>query len=159
GFGPVAVADHQSVSRIPDGWSFVQAASVPIVFMTAYRGLIDLGQLKRGERLLVHAAAGGVGMAAVQLARHLGAGVFATAHPSKWVTLREMGLEETHIASSRDREFKQKFLAATGGQGVDVVIGSLAGEMVDASLALLPGGGRYIEMGKTDIRDPEVLAA
>ncbi len=158
-FGPVAVADHRSLSRIPDGWSFVHAASVPIVFMTAYHGLIDLAQLKRGDRLLVHGAAGGVGMAAVQLARHLGVEVFATAQPGKWETLRAMGIDDAHIASSRDLEFTSKFRAATGGQGMDVVLGSLAGEMVDASLGLLADGGRYMEMGKTDVRDPALMAS
>src|SRR5262249_29565671 len=67
-FGPIAVIDHRFVTRIPAGWSFTQAASVPVVFLTAYYGLVDLAHLEPGERLLVHAAAGGVGMAAVQLA-------------------------------------------------------------------------------------------
>jgi len=71
GFGPVAVSDRRLLARVPDDWSFAQAASVPIVFLTAYHGLVDLAGVKPGERLLVHAAAGGVGMAAVQLARHL----------------------------------------------------------------------------------------
>src|SRR5262249_17794019 len=114
---------------------------------------------KRGERVVVHGAAGGVGVGAGQLARHLGGGGFAAAHPSKWGTLRAVGLGETHIASPRDLAFKHEFMAAAGGRGVDVVLGSLAGEMVDASLSLLPGGGRYIEMGKTDIRDPELIAS
>ena len=115
---------------------------------------MDLAGLKAGERVLVHAAAGGVGMAAVQLATHLGAEVFATASPSKWQALRAMGLDDAHIASSRARDFCERFLEQTDGRGVDVVLDALAGELVDASLALLPNGGRYIEMGKTDIRDP-----
>ncbi|MGH2855056.1 MAG: type I polyketide synthase, partial [Solirubrobacteraceae bacterium] len=141
------------------GWSFAQAASLSCAFLTAYYGLVDLAGLRRGERVLVHAAAGGVGMAAVQLARHLGAEVFATASPGKWDALRSMGLEDSHIASSRDTAFRERFLETTGGRGVDVVLNSLARELVDASLQLLPGGGRFIEMGKTDIRDPELLAA
>ena len=80
--------------RVPDGWSFVQAAAVPIVFLTAYYGLVDLAGLGSGERLLVHAGAGGVGMAAVQLARHLGVEVFATASAGKWGVLRSLGLDE-----------------------------------------------------------------
>ncbi len=87
GLGPVAVTDHRLVVRVPEEWSFAQAASVPVVFLTAYYGLVDLAGLKQGERVLVHAGAGGVGMAAVQLARHLGAEVFATASPGKWETL------------------------------------------------------------------------
>ncbi len=158
GFGPVAVTDRQLLARVPEGWSFAQAASVPTVFLTACYGLIDLAVLKPGERVLVHAGTGGVGMAAIQLAKHLGAEVFATASPSKWGTLRALGLDDAHISSSRTVDFKQRFLGATGGQGVDVVLDSLTGEFVDASLELLPKGGRFIEMGKTDIRDPSEIA-
>ncbi|GLW51810.1 hypothetical protein Stsp02_74700 [Streptomyces sp. NBRC 14336] len=154
-FGPVAVADARTVARIPAGWSFAQAASVPIVFLTAYYALRDLGGLRAGERILVHAAAGGVGMAATQLARHFGAEVFGTASAGKWDALRAAGLDDQHIASSRDTGFEAAFLAATDGHGVDMVLDSLAGEFVDASLRLLPRGGRFLEMGKTDIRDPE----
>ncbi|WP_369369077.1 type I polyketide synthase [Streptomyces sp. CG4] len=158
-FGPVAVADARTVARVPAGWSFAQAASVPIVFLTAYYALTDLGGVQSGESVLVHAAAGGVGMAAVQLAGHVGAEVFGTASVGKWDALRELGLDDAHIASSRDTEFEAAFLAATGGRGMDVVLDSLAGEFVDASLRLLPGGGRFLEMGKTDIRDAETVAA
>nr|WP_229882520.1 type I polyketide synthase [Streptomyces alanosinicus] len=158
-FGPVAVADARTVARVPAGWSFAQAASVPIVFLTAYYALTDLGGLEAGESVLVHAAAGGVGMAATQLARHFGAEVFGTASVGKWDTLRGLGLDEAHIASSRDTEFETVFLAATGGRGMDVVLDSLAGEFVDASLRLLPRGGRFLEMGKTDVRDADAVAA
>ncbi|MFJ3950462.1 SDR family NAD(P)-dependent oxidoreductase [Streptomyces libani] len=158
-FGPVAVADERMVVRVPEGWSFAQAASVPVVFLTAYYALVELGGLQAGESVLVHAGAGGVGMAAVQLARHLGAEVFATASPGKWGTLRALGLDEAHIASSRDLDFEEAFLAASGGRGVDVVLDSLAREFVDASLRLLPRGGRFLEMGKTDVREPGEVAA
>src|SRR5260370_5210309 len=97
-------------------------------------------------------------MAAVQLARHLGAEVFDTASPAKWQAVRDLGVPADHIASSRDLAFKDRCPAATGGQGVDVVLGGLAGEFVDASLGLLPRGGRFIEMGKADVRDSEVVA-
>ncbi|MFF4282305.1 SDR family NAD(P)-dependent oxidoreductase [Streptomyces kronopolitis] len=157
-FGPVAVADERMVIRVPEGWSFAQAASVPVVFLTAYFALVELGGVRAGESVLVHAGAGGVGMAAVQLARHLGAEVFATASPGKWGTLRALGLDEAHIASSRDLDFERSFLETTGGRGVDVVLDSLAREFVDASLRLLPRGGRFLEMGKTDVRDPQEVA-
>ncbi|WP_455583737.1 SDR family NAD(P)-dependent oxidoreductase [Kitasatospora griseola] len=157
-FGPTAVADRRTVARIPAGWSFARAASVPVVFLTAHYGLFDLGGLKSGESVLVHAAAGGVGMAAVQLARHAGARVFATASPAKWDVLRAGGLDAAQIASSRTTDFAETFLTATGGQGVDVVLDSLAREFVDAGLRLLPNGGRFVEMGKTDVRDPEAVA-
>ncbi|WP_279498116.1 type I polyketide synthase [Actinomadura rubrisoli] len=158
-FGPVAVTDHRLVVRIPDGWSFEQAAAVPIAFGTAYHGLVELAGLRAGQSVLVHAAAGGVGTAAVQLARHLGAEVFGTASPGKQDALRAAGLDGAHIASSRTTGFEDGFLAATEGRGVDVVLDSLAGEFVDASLRLLPRGGRFLEMGKLDVRDAEAVAA
>ncbi|MGP3972314.1 SDR family NAD(P)-dependent oxidoreductase, partial [Streptomyces sp. 6N223] len=159
GAGPRAVTDQRLVTRIPSGWSFAEAAAAPIVFLTAYYGLVDLARIQPGERLLVHSAAGGVGMAALQLAPHLGAEVFGTASPGKWGTVRAAGLDEAHLANSRTLDFEEKFLAATGGAGMDVVLDSLAREFVDASLRLLPRGGRFLEMGKTDIRDPEEVAA
>ncbi|MFE6064360.1 type I polyketide synthase [Streptomyces sp. NPDC056431] len=156
-FADTTVADARMVVRMPEGWTFQEAASVPIVFLTARYALGELAGLRPGERVLIHAGAGGVGMAAVQLARHLGAEVFATAHPSKWGTLRGLGVAEDHIASSRDLGFRAVFLDVTGGAGVDVVLNSLAGEFVDASLELLPRGGRFIEMGKTDVREAALL--
>nr|WGC84433.1 RsnC [Streptomyces sp.] len=158
-FGPVAVTDARMVARKPAGWTYEQAAATPIVFLTAYYGLVDLGGLTAGERVLVHAATGGVGMAAVQLARHLGAEVYGTASPGKQDTLRGLGLDEAHIANSRTLDFETEFLSATDGQGMDVVLDSLAREFVDASLRLLPNGGRFLEMGKTDIREPRTVAA
>ncbi|MEW2080084.1 SDR family NAD(P)-dependent oxidoreductase, partial [Streptomyces sp. NPDC013433] len=158
-FGPVAVAHRSLVARMPDAWSFTQAASVPVAYATAYHGLVDLAGLRAGERVLVHAAAGGVGTAAVQIARHLGAEVYATASPPKWDVVRASGVTDDHIASSRETGFRDTFLDGTGGEGVDVVLNSLAGEFVDASLELLPRGGRFVEMGKADIRDAERIAA
>ena len=158
-FGPVAVADHRLLERVPDGWSFAQAASVPIVFLTAYYALMDLAGVREGERLLVHAGTGGVGMAAIQLAAYLGVEVFATASPGKWGVLRGMGLDEDHIASSRSLEFAERFRGVTGGRGMDVVLDCLAGEFVDASLGLLCEDGRFVEMGKSDVRDPVEVAS
>ncbi|OBK49885.1 type I polyketide synthase [Mycobacterium sp. 1081908.1] len=157
--GSEAVVDQRYVVRVPQGWSLTEAAGVPVVFLTALYGLSALAGVRAGERVLVHAAAGGVGMAAVQLARHWGAEVFVTASRGKWDTLRAMGFDDDHIGDSRSLEFEQKFLAATDGAGVDVVLNSLAGEFTDASLRLLVSGGRFIEMGKTDLRDPQSIAA
>ncbi|HEY5833118.1 SDR family NAD(P)-dependent oxidoreductase, partial [Streptomyces sp.] len=147
--GPRAVADHRLLATIPDGWSFTRAASVPIAFMTAWYGLFDLGGLRPGERVLIHSGAGGVGMAAIQLALNSGAEVFATASPAKWDTLRRLGLPDDHIGSSRSTQFADRFPA------MDVVLNSLAGELTDASLRLLADDGRFVEMGKTDVRSPE----
>ncbi|MEV5786823.1 type I polyketide synthase [Streptomyces sp. NPDC052287] len=157
-FGPVAVADERMVAAVPRGWTFAQAATAPIVYLTAYYGLVDLGGLRPGQSVLVHAAAGGVGTAAVRLARHLGAEVFGTASPGKWDALRAAGLDDAHLASSRDLGFEKLFLETTEGRGVDVVLDSLAREFVDASLRLLPRGGHFLEMGKTDVRDPRQVA-
>jgi polyketide synthase 12 len=152
-FGPVAVADRRRLVRMPDDWSFTQAAAVPTAFLTAHYGLVDVAALRPGEKVLIHAAAGGVGMAAARLARQLGAEVYATASPAKWDTLRGMGLDDAHLASSRDLDFATKFPA------MDVVLDALAGPFVDASLGLLAPGGRFVELGKTDIRDPDQVAA
>ncbi|WNE94540.1 SDR family NAD(P)-dependent oxidoreductase [Streptomyces luomodiensis] len=158
-FGPLAVADARTVVPIPEGWTFRQAAAVPVVFLTAWYGLVELGGLQAGERVLIHATTGGVGTAAVRIARHLGAEVYATASPAKHGVLEEMGIDAAHRASSRDLAFEEAFREATGGRGVDVVLNSLAGEFVDASLRLLGGGGRLLEMGKTDVRAAERIAA
>ncbi|MFF3489677.1 SDR family NAD(P)-dependent oxidoreductase, partial [Streptomyces sp. NPDC002701] len=155
GLATDTLIDERFLARVPEGWSDEEAASVPLVFLTAHYGLTELAGLSAGERVLIHAGAGGVGMAAVQLARHLGAEVFATASEGKWDTLRGLGLDEEHIASSRDVGFEEKFRAVTGGRGMDVVLNALAGEFVDASLRITASGGRFLEMGKTDIRDPE----
>jgi len=152
GFARLAVTDHRLLVPIPEEWTFVEAASVPIAFITAYHALVDLAGLRAGESLLVHAAAGGVGTAAVQLAHHLGAEVYGTAGETKWDAVHALGVPRERIASSRTLEFARTFDA-----GVDVVLNSLAGEFVDASLGLLRPGGRFIEMGKTDVRDPAAL--
>ncbi|TJZ76761.1 SDR family NAD(P)-dependent oxidoreductase [Rhodococcus oryzae] len=159
GLGPFVLTDQRLIVHMPEGWSFVDAATVPIVFLTAYYGLQDLAQARPGETLLVHAAAGGVGMAATQLARHWGIEVYGTASQGKWDTLGSMGFDEQHIGDSRSLHFGEQFMAATGGRGFDIVLDSLAGEFVDTSLQLLPRGGHFLEMGKTDIRDSGEVAA
>ncbi len=159
GTGTLVQADVRLVAPIPDGWSDAEAAAVLVVFTTAYYGLRELAKVAPGQSILIHAATGGVGMAAVQLARYWGLEVFATASRGKWDTLRAMGFDDDHIGDSRSLDFEQKFLVATGGRGFDVVLDSLAGEFVDASLRLLPRGGVFLEMGKTDIRDADAVAA
>ncbi|AEM85977.1 type I polyketide synthase [Streptomyces violaceusniger] len=159
GIGSLVVCDRRLVVPVPAGWSFVTAASVPTAFLTAYYALVELAGLRAGERVLVHAGAGGVGMAAIQLARHLGAEVFSTASDGKRELLRARGLDEGHLASSRSLDFEAAFSRATGGRGVDVVLNSLTGDFIDASLRLMPGGGRFIEMGKAELRQSDEVAA
>ncbi|MFI6156911.1 SDR family NAD(P)-dependent oxidoreductase, partial [Kitasatospora sp. NPDC051170] len=158
-FGPVTVADQHHLAHKPADWSFNDAATVPVAFLTAYYGLAELAQLRSGDKVLIHTATGGVGTAAVRLALHLGVEVFATASPGKWDTLRALGLDDAHIANSRTLEFEERFRALAGDGGLDIVLNSLANEFTDASLRLLGPGGRFIEMGKTDIRDAEQVAA
>ncbi|WP_443032085.1 type I polyketide synthase [Streptomyces sp. CA-210063] len=157
-FSPVAVTDQRLLAPVPDGWTFAHAAAVPVAYLTAWYGLRDLADVGPGRRVLVHAGAGGVGSAAIRLARHLGAEVFATASAAKQPALRAAGLDDAHLADSRDTAFREKFLAHTGGEGMDVVLNSLAGEFTDASLDLLPRGGHFVDIGKTDVRDPERVA-
>ncbi|MGH3171592.1 MAG: SpnB-like Rossmann fold domain-containing protein, partial [Trebonia sp.] len=156
--GPVAVTSHRLLVHVPEGWSFTEAATMPVAFLTAHYGLTHLARVQRGDRVLIHAAAGGVGMAATQIASRLGAEVFATASPDKWPVLTAAGIAEDHIASSREPGFDSAFLWATGGTGVDVVLNSLTGEFIDASLRLLRAGGRFIELGKRDMRSVGLAA-
>ncbi|MFC7639653.1 alcohol dehydrogenase catalytic domain-containing protein [Streptosporangium lutulentum] len=115
--GPVSVADHRLLTRMPTGWSFAEAAAAPVVYLTAYYGLRDLVGVRRGESLLLHAAAGGIGLAALQLARHWGVEVYGTASAGKWDALRTVGYADDHIASSRSLDFERRFLEATEGRG------------------------------------------
>ncbi len=138
------------VSRRPDGLSLEQAAALPIAYLTAYYSLVELARIREGEWILIHAGAGGVGLAAAQIARAHGARVIATAStPEKHTFLREWGVE--HVLPSRSLEFVDGVFEITGGRGVDVVLNSLAGDFLDASLGVLAPYGRFIELGKRDI--------
>ena len=161
GSGTLVPGDVRLLQPMPADWSYAEAAAISAVFTTAYMAFVHLADVKPGQRVLVHAAAGGVGMAAVQLGRHLGLEIFATASHGKWDTLRAMGFDEDHIADSRSLDFEDKFRAVTGRTGVagmDVVLDSLSGDFVDASLRLVAPGGVFLEMGKTDMREPEAVA-
>ncbi|WUI01420.1 SDR family NAD(P)-dependent oxidoreductase [Spirillospora sp. NBC_00431] len=149
GIGDVAVVDARLVTSIPRGWSFEQAAAVPVAYLTAWYGLVDLGHLQPGERVLIHTATGGVGTAAIHIARHLGAEIYTTASPPKWNTLHTLNIDNHHIASSRTTDFAHQF------PPIDLILNSLTGNTIDASLTLLRPNGRFIEMGKTDIRHPD----
>lgn len=154
GFGPACFSSHvitraSAVMPKPEAWSFAAAATVPTVFFTVYYALKQLANLQPGERVLIHGAAGGVGIAAVQLARHLGAEVFATAgseEKREFVAL----LGADHVYDSRSLAYAEQILAATGGEGVDVVLNSLAGEAIRRNLHVLRPFGRFLELGKRD---------
>ncbi|GAA1779218.1 acyltransferase domain-containing protein [Streptomonospora arabica] len=154
--GTVGVADRRMVAAVPGHWSDTDAAAAPIAYLTAYHALVDLARVRPGERVLVHAAAGGVGQAALRLARHLGAEVYATAGRGKWPVLRGFGVPDARIADSRTLDYEDAF---GGGAGVDVVLNSLTGAHIDASLRLLAPGGRFVEIGKAEVRDAGAVAA
>jgi NADPH:quinone reductase-like Zn-dependent oxidoreductase/acyl carrier protein len=157
--GPVADTDQRLLTRIPAGWGFAEAAGTPLVFLTAYYALADLAAARAGESVLIHSAAGGVGLAARQLAEHWGLTIYGTASPGKWEALRRAGYAEGYFFSSRTLEFEQQLIAATGGRGVDIVLNSLTQEFIDASLRVLAPGGRFLELGKADLRDGDRLPA
>lgn len=157
GFGASCFASHvitraDAVAPMPEGWTFEAAATVPTVFFTVYYALKHLANLQPGERVLIHGAAGGVGIAAVQLAHHLGAEIFATVgSEEKRDFVRLRGAD--HVFDSRSLAFADDILTATAGEGVpgvDVVLNSLAGEAIRRNLRVLKPFGRFLELGKRD---------
>lgn len=144
------------ITRKPAAMNFEEAATLPLAYVTAQYGLRRLAKMSSGDRVLIHAAAGGVGQAAVQLARQAGAEIFATASPGKWDFLKSLGVK--HVMNSRTVEFADQILAITGGRGVDIVLNSLTGQYIPKSLAALAQGGRYVEIGKIGIWTKEQMA-
>ena len=150
------VVNSQQVFSKPDRLSFAEAATLPTAFATAYYALKILGNIQPGQRVLIHSATGGVGLAAVQIAQSAGAEIFATAGSDiKRTYLREMGIE--HVMNSRDLDFVEYIQRATDGQGVDLVLNALPGEYLLASLNLVAPGGLFLELGKRDIQSANQL--
>ena len=140
------------VAPKPEHLSFEEAATIPICFLTTELALRRLGQLQKGERVLIHAASGGVGIAAIQMARAIGAEIFATAgSPRKREYLKSLGIE--HVFDSRSVDFAQQILDITNGEGIDLIVNSLTGEAIGAGISILRDGGRFMELGKTDLWD------
>jgi 8-amino-7-oxononanoate synthase len=133
----------------PATLSFTEAATVSTAFLTAQYALHELAQIKPGDRILIHSAAGGVGQAAVQLAQRAGAEVFATASPAKWDVLKATGI--AHIFNSRTLDFAAEIAEKTEGKGVDIVLNSFNGDFIPKNLEILAPGGRFIEIGKIGI--------
>ncbi|MBI9089233.1 MAG: SDR family NAD(P)-dependent oxidoreductase [Desulfobacterium sp.] len=140
----------------PKGISFKAAATISTTFLTAYHGLVNLAGIHQGERVLIHAATGGVGMAALQLAREKGCVIFATASKAKWDVLKAMGV--THVMDSRSLDFADEIGELTQGKGVDVILNSLTGEFLERSFSCLAKGGRFVEIGKIGVWTPEEAA-
>jgi NADPH:quinone reductase-like Zn-dependent oxidoreductase/acyl carrier protein len=148
-FGNHVITRASAVAVLPSGVSFEAAATIPTTFFTAYYAMHHLARLQRGERILIHGAAGGVGIAAIQIAKHLGAVVFATAgSDEKRDFLHLMGAD--FIFDSRTLAFADQIMAATKGEGIDVVLNSLAGEAINRNLGILKPFGRFLELGKRD---------
>jgi len=143
---------------IPDDLSAEEAATIPITFLTAYYGLHHLANIQPGDRVLIHAAAGGVGMAAVQLARQAGAEIFGTAgSPEKQALLSTLGVQ--HVMNSRTLDFADEIRRITDGEGVDIVLNSLADDFIEKSFAVLGENGRFLEIGKRGIWTAAQVAA
>ena len=160
----VVMATHQSFKtfargassatcRIPDGLSFVEAATIPTQFMTAWAVIYHMARLRAGETILIHAAAGGTGQACVQVAQVMGAEVFATvgSMDKKHILMQQYGIEEDHIFDSRNVSFAKGVKRMTKGRGIDVIINSLTGEAMLASWECIAPYGRFVEIGKKDI--------
>jgi len=149
-FKKCVVAKEAMLSGKPGELSFESAATLPVVFVTAWYGLKHKAGLKAGDKVLIHAAAGGVGMAAIQVAQYLGAEVFATCSEKKRAKVRALGVD--HIYDSRSLSFYDELLADTRGEKIDVVLNSLIGEAIDKGLSLIKPGGTFVEIGKRDLR-------
>jgi NADPH:quinone reductase-like Zn-dependent oxidoreductase/NAD(P)-dependent dehydrogenase (short-subunit alcohol dehydrogenase family) len=138
---------------LPQGMSWSDGASVIGIFYTTWWCLDQVAKLRKGQSILVHAGSGGVGQAAIMLAQHVGAEIFVTvgSQPKKDLVMSTYGIPETHIFSTRSTTFKDGVLRLTGGRGVDVVLNSLSGELLDASWETVASFGTFVEIGKADM--------
>ncbi|KAK2612526.1 hypothetical protein QQS21_001464 [Conoideocrella luteorostrata] len=152
-FKTLARGNAQTVVKIPDSLSFTEAAALPVTFTTAHYALMVAGRLARGDKVLIHAAAGGTGQSAIQIAQNAGAEVFATVGSlsKKQLLVDRYGVPEDHIFYSRDTSFTKGIMRMTEKRGVDVVLNSLAGDGLSASWACMASFGRFVEIGKRDI--------
>ncbi|KAH8690541.1 polyketide synthase [Talaromyces proteolyticus] len=157
-FGPsmfktVVRCKAEFTCKIPDSISFVEGSSIPTQFSTAWQAIVELGRLRRGESILIHAAAGGTGQACIQISQHIGADIYATvgSKVKKQTLMEEYQIPEDHIFYSRDTSFAKGVMLKTKGRGVDVVINSLAGEILRASWQCIASYGRFVDIGNKDI--------
>ncbi|HEY4090468.1 MAG TPA: NAD(P)H-quinone oxidoreductase [Luteibacter sp.] len=154
-YAEFARMDYRMAMAIPGRVDYVQAAAIPEVFVTAHEALVHLGRLVTGESVLIHAAASGVGSAAVQLAKACGARVFATAKAAKLARVRELGADVGIDYTSTD--FAQAVQEATDGNGVDLIIDFVGADYFDRNLASLDFGGRLVQVGLLGGSEPQVL--
>ncbi len=155
-FASEVTVDARLVTAVPSGLSGLAAAALPSVYLTVALAF-ERASLRRGDRVLIHASAGGVGHAAIALARAMGAKLLATASSGKREYVRQLGV--SHVFDSRDPSFGTSLLEATGGSGVDIVLNSLTGQgFIEASLSCLEVGGRFVELSKRDIWTTDEMA-
>ena len=157
-FASHVIAPAALTFAVPAQLSVTQAAAFPIAQLTAYQALHRVGAIEDGERVLVHAGAGGVGLAAVHLAMAAGAQVYASAgSEAKRAYLRSLGVR--HVFDSRNPASAAEMLSVTGPDGFDLVLNSLTGTFIDEGLRALAPGGRFLEIGLREVRSPEAVAA
>lgn len=144
---------QSQVVKVPDAMSLANAAAIPTAFCTAYHCLCNVARLQKGERILIHAAAGGTGQAVVQIAQHIGAEIFVTVSSDvkRGLIMQQYQVPEDHIFYSRDASFAAGIKRMTGGRGVDVVINYLSGRLLVASWEIIAEFGRFIDIGRKDI--------
>ena len=149
------ICDYRATQKIPESMSFEEAAAVPVVHVTAYFALVNVARLRPGQSVLIHAAAGGVGQAAVQLATYLGLIVYVTVgtEDKRQLIMERYGIPEEHMFNSRDSSFVKGIKRVTGGRGVDCVLNSLSGELLRVSWGCLATFGTFVEIGLRDITD------
>ncbi|KAN0087204.1 hypothetical protein V8E54_000892 [Elaphomyces granulatus] len=152
-FGTFARAHETTLTKIPDNLSFKCAAGFTVVYVTAYIALYDISNIQRGESILIHAAAGGVGQACIQLAKIRGAEIYATVGSveKRDLLINTYGIAPDHIFSSRDLTFAQGIKRMTKGRGVEVIVNSLSGDTLRATWDCIAPFGRFVEIGKVDI--------
>lgn len=155
-FGNYCTVDTIWVAHKPKRLSFAEAATIPTVFLTAYYALHHLAKISKGDHVLIHSGAGGIGSAAIQLALMAGATVYATASPSKWKYVKSLGVK--HVFNSRDLNFADDIMALTEGKGVDIVLNSLSGDYISTSFSILKEKGRFIEIGSRGIWDQKKVS-
>ncbi|NXL03899.1 FAS synthase, partial [Mesembrinibis cayennensis] len=160
GLATVVDCDKRFMWEVPKNWTLEEAASVPVVYATAYYALVIRGGMKKGESILIHSGSGGVGQAAIAIALSMGCRVFATVGSTEkreYLQARFPQLDANSFASSRNTNFEQHILRVTNGKGVDLVLNSLAEEKLQASLRCLAQHGRFLEIGKFDLSNNSQL--
>lgn len=149
-FRSYVTVHRDMVFRKPDTMTHVEAATLPTVFLTTHYAMNELARMEKGESILIHAGTGGVGQAAIQIAKHLGLVTFSTAGtPEKRQLLVDMGVD--HVLDSRTLKFADEIMEITNGEGVDAVLNSLAGDFIPKNFSVLKTFGRYMEIGKVDV--------